>query len=166
MEGVESYWRPPIGVEASKVDPSDWMYAADDEWYRRPVADGRNKSVLVWPEDGDGVVIGYTRRGIGQSWSAQSGVGLGEYGGMGEPEPGGFASSGFVHLYQTKASLTGSVMLVPTWAVMPIVVGVLGAAYDVQDGREPPGTPDDPGQPVASLLDAQNASERDVTSCG
>jgi hypothetical protein len=67
-----------------------------------------NKTLLVWPEDGDGIVIGLVRRGIGIS----------HFGSSYSDDPGGFTVLEYHDLFQVKRFLKDrSHMLVPLWAV-------------------------------------------------
>lgn len=149
IEGVEKFWRPPM---SKQVD--DAFGLETDEWYQRPVRGGLNKSVLVWPEEGEGVVIGFVRRGVGESYSSSRGHGM--FGDGDDFEPGGFAAHGFVPLYAVKSRLEGlDYSLVPTWAASRVTDG----SQDAQDAREastrPAGSPD----PVIARTGPENAFE-------
>lgn len=72
----------------------------------------RNKTIMVWPEDGEGCIIGLIRRGIGRSYSGYT---SGYY----EPEwePGGFEVEEWHWLYVVKSHiLLKNAIYVPLWA--------------------------------------------------
>lgn len=115
VEGTERGWRPMI--LADRQEPGLFGLYSDPWWSRPCPRSTPNKSVVVWPEDGTGILFGYVRRGIGRSWGLSGG-----HGGMFEDdyEPGGFAPTAYVPLYAVKVLLTGvKYMLAPTWATTP-----------------------------------------------
>lgn len=113
-EGVERGWRPAISPP--ERDPRDIEFSfADDPFYRR--RSGRtNKTVIVWPEEGDGFLFGLVRRGIGEGYSPSGGYD--HWTGEHEYDPGGFSAQALVPLYAIKTGLNGvRYLLCPTWAV-------------------------------------------------
>lgn len=97
--------------------------------------------VVVWPELGRGVVTGLTYRSEG--WRHDGGA---RYSGFGEPEYDSpyFEEAERYPLYQVRTSLTGSTVLVPVWALVPVhghdVLHSLGD--DLPLGVRAPGAPD------------------------
>lgn len=87
----------------------------DEGWPQPILATGRehlNKSVIVWPEEGSGIVIGFVRRGIGKSEKGY--MSHGGYYGEPEYEPGYFNPKVLVPLYAVKTHLLGlGYLLVP-----------------------------------------------------
>ena len=76
-------------------------------------AGSRNKTVIVWHEEGSGVLIGMIRRGIGQSVRTTTGFNGESY----EQEPGYFGAEAWVWLYAIKHSLSSlDFVLAPIWA--------------------------------------------------
>lgn len=89
----------------------------------QPLMPGRsqsrvNKTVMIWPEEGSGVVTGQVKRGRGESvksYTAASGPW-----GEGEFEQGYFQADCYLDLYVIRHELKGTdYILVPTWAVRP-----------------------------------------------
>lgn len=75
-----------------------------------------NKTIMVWPEEGVGVVIGKVRRQRGTSHRSSYTSGAGGF----EPDydPGYFDATDSFELYAIRHDLAGlSYILVPTWAV-------------------------------------------------
>jgi hypothetical protein len=74
-----------------------------------------NKTVMVWPEEGVGVVTGKVRRQRGTSHRASSGGGYMD----GDFDPGYFDVAETFELYAIRHDLAGlDYILVPTWAVV------------------------------------------------
>ena len=73
----------------------------------------RNKTIMVWPEEGEGIIIALIRRGIGHSYEGYtSGYEYPEY------EPGGFSVQEWHWLYVVKRELLRMEFIyVPLWAV-------------------------------------------------
>lgn len=103
-------------------------WEAEQRWYRtrRGGRDGvevyydRNKTVLVWPYEGDGYLFGLVRRGIGASSKAHSYYD--SYNGEHDYDPGGFAAECYVPLYAVKRQLSGlGYLFAPHWAVSVVV---------------------------------------------
>lgn len=84
-----------------------------------------NKTLAIWPEQGEGVVIGLIRKGIGQSHSARKGTGFGSMSGdYDEGDPGEFHATGWVWLYVVKFEIGGidrNLAFVPMDAAKPII---------------------------------------------
>lgn len=79
-----------------------------------------NKSVMVWPEVGSGVVTGLITKKVGRSVGSGGGTNL--YG-EGEWDPGYFEARATVHLYVVRWELKGTEFaFVPTWAAIPMDV--------------------------------------------
>ena len=111
-------WTLYEGVRKHAVNDAYVQYT--EMFSRWPEIKGRrdktiNKTVMVWPEDGSGVVIGRVRRGRGTSES-------GRHYGDGEYDQGWFSAESAYHLYVVRHSLDGlqDYILVPEWAVRPI----------------------------------------------
>jgi hypothetical protein len=106
---------PNVSVEVLRTGVAYWhkryMFAkfpqARGRWYTL------NKTVMVWPEEGQGTVIGYLRKGIGQSSPGYtSGYEHPEY------EQGYFAVDMYVDLYVVKTEFYGTDwILCPIWGV-------------------------------------------------
>lgn len=106
-------WRPPIDPDPETPKVGFGLLSEPDDWYSRPRADGTNKSILVWPETGEGLVFGLVRRGFGESVPARGSTTWFED----NYEPGYFATDGFAWLYAVKSELDGlDYALVPPWA--------------------------------------------------
>jgi len=72
-----------------------------------------NKTIMVWPEEGSGVVIGRVRRGRGVSERS--------YGNGEDHEQGYFNATSWFNLFAVKHDLGGmDYVLVPEWAVIPV----------------------------------------------
>lgn len=115
------YWRLTEGMGKNEPYPVLGNHSADEEAVLRFTEDdpfyerrrGRaNKTVFVWPEEGEAVVVGLVRRAIGEGWR-------GARGGMFEDsEPGGFTADAYVDLYALGRRLRGvDYILAPWWAV-------------------------------------------------
>lgn len=90
-----SYWTLHEGSESFTPVPG-------------PPAGRVNKTLILWPEEGDGIVIGLVRRAIGIS----------HYGSSYSDDPGGFTALGMYDLFQVKRFLKDKRhMLVPVWAI-------------------------------------------------
>lgn len=76
-----------------------------------------NKTIMVWPEEGSGIVTGLVRRGIGRSESGyQSDL-------DGEWSEGYFSGMVWVELYTVRSELKGQdYILIPQFAISPIPV--------------------------------------------
>lgn len=121
-EGAIKGWRPRMSEPPPDFDARDLEYGfISDPWYERR-HDGSqydlvNKTVIVWPAVGEGVVFGLVRRGIGHSYPASGGTGMFDD----SWEPGGFSVQAYVPLYAVKTQLGGlDYLLVPPWACEPI----------------------------------------------
>lgn len=78
---------------------------------------GVNKTIMIWPEEGEGIIIGLVRRGIGESVPASGGDGLFND----SWEPGYFTPYQWVWLYAIKTHLNGlDMVLAPMCAVSPV----------------------------------------------
>ena len=107
-----SYWYSaeggwPSGPPFGEDDCDPFGIRIPEGWNKR------NKSIVVWPERGEAMVIGLARRGIGHGWGASGG-----YGGFYDDyEPGGFTLHEWHWLYVLKPSLSGTkYWLAPMWA--------------------------------------------------
>lgn len=82
-----------------------------------------NKSVMVWPDTGSGVVTGLVSRKVGRSVGPGGGSNI--YG-EGEWEPGWFEARASVNLYVVRWELKGTEFaFVPTWAAKPMGLEVV-----------------------------------------
>jgi hypothetical protein len=111
-------WRLYEGVGKRETGPEVFTAGglADEfyDWPHRKV----NKTIMVWPSEGVGIVIGLVKRGIGKSSPGYQHSGAGGF----EPdyEPGYFASQSWHELYAIRHELRGiEYVLVPKWAVIP-----------------------------------------------
>lgn len=107
------YWAPT--KEGCGTDCDRFLYRPDGERWS-PFTDqpedqtitlsnqSINKTIFVWPEEGEGIVIGLVRRGIGRSVSGSSGFNGESY----DYEPGYFATHDWVWLYAVKTHLNGT----------------------------------------------------------
>lgn len=99
-----------------------------DAFADRPAIAGRgsrliNKTVMVWPDEGSGVVVGRVKRGRGTSEPSHYST---SYEGGEEFEPGWFNSHEWFWLYAIRHRLDGlDYILCPEWAVAPIHTGTL-----------------------------------------
>lgn len=97
------------------VGEGRWQYALEEESPVKgmPFNGKRNKTIVCWPEDGEGIIIGLVRKGIGQSVAGhESGYEYPEW------EPGYFDAEEWHWLYAVKGRLNGvNYLLVPMWAV-------------------------------------------------
>lgn len=131
-EGATDHARPDLG----------WIH--EDEMFKNWPEQKRgtghvNKTIMVWPEEGVGVVTGKVRRQVGTSHRASRGGG-GVWGD--DFDPGYFDPIATFDLYVIRHELRGTnYILVPTWAVRPADEGDrlrrLIAAYLVESGRAP-----------------------------
>lgn len=105
-EGPSRYW--------ITTGPAKWEYesGAESPVEKMPFNGKRNKTVVCWPCEGSGIVIGLVRKGIGQSHAGyESGYEYPEY------EPGYFVAEEWVWLYAIKGWLNGvNYVLAPMWA--------------------------------------------------
>lgn len=98
----------------TKYEFFDWPQA------RNSLNQKYNKTILTWPEDGCGWVMGIVRRSIGVSERGY--MSSSTYYGPGEYEPGYHHSDMYVDLYVIKQSYIGTdYILCPVWAVMEII---------------------------------------------
>jgi hypothetical protein len=112
-------WTLFEGVGKSEVKKSE--YVKYTEMFRRwPEIKGRgdktiNKTVMVWPEEGSGVVVGRVKRMRGIS---EPGRGYSD----GDYDPGWFNATDGFHLYALRATLDGlkDYIFVPEWALAPM----------------------------------------------
>lgn len=82
-----------------------------------PTGKGINKTIYVWPEEGEGCLIGMVRRGIGHSVGPSGGGNFEDY------EPGWFETREWHWLYVIKLGLAGiekTMVLTPMWATRRI----------------------------------------------
>jgi hypothetical protein len=114
-------WRLLEGVEKNELAADRTLDLLADLFSGWPeIRGGRyqeqlNKTVMVWPEEGSGVVIGVVRRGRGTSHAAGP-MRSGPYGE--DYDPGYFASSDFFELYAIKRGIRGvAYILAPEWAL-------------------------------------------------
>jgi outer membrane receptor for monomeric catechols len=110
------HWRLFGGANKNAPIMDGWSTEAN-------LADGmtyngrRNKTIFMWPEEGEGVVIGLIRRGIGESVSPTTSFN----GETTEYEEGYFAEEFWIWLYAVKTRLEGTdYILVPMDAVEEI----------------------------------------------
>lgn len=95
------------------------VYNAPAEFALEPT-ENDNKSVIVWPEAGAGVVTGLITKQIGKSEPSRGGMNM--YG-EGDYEIGWFSMRGKVELYVVRWELKGSAFVyVPTHAAVPAAV--------------------------------------------
>lgn len=111
-------WRPSILLPDQEhidyglgEDPlGDIVFRLDKPEWNEP-----NQTILVWPEESCGHIIGLVQKGIGVSSKAIPSSS--NWTGYDEGEPG-FDASGFMNLYAVKYELQGvHYMLCPWWAV-------------------------------------------------
>lgn len=139
---------PPIGVP--EEEEAIYRFTEDAPFYERRRGSA-NKTVIVWPEEGEGVLIGLVRRGLGESSPSSGGGSMFE-----DFEPGFFTAAAFLHLYAVKQTLTGtSYLLCPWWAVTEPP----GAAVTSGRHREP-------SRGASARRRRQDASERIPASRG
>ncbi len=133
-KGSNGVWFP-VGKSHPPRDVFDW----EGKWVRvgdesgpfveivqtdtgRPYSTGDtqlNKSVAIWPQTGEGVLIGLIRKGIGISESPRGSTSLFDD----SFEPGGFYAAQWVWMYVVKHSLSGidrDLTFVPLDAATPI----------------------------------------------
>lgn len=86
------------------------------DWPRARMSYGQyNKTVMVWPDEGQGYVIGKIRRSIGVSSSGYRDNFSGEF------EPGYHSTDMYVDLYVIKTQYDGTdYILCPLWAVQEV----------------------------------------------
>ena len=97
--------------DCSEID----LFAAYPE-QKRGTTSRINKTVMVWPEEGVGVITGLVRRQAGTSHLSSRSYS----GGWDEFEPGYFDPLQTFELYAIRHELRGTdYILVPTWAVAP-----------------------------------------------
>ena len=115
-EGQERYWllyegsfnhmRPDLGFDNERDMFRDFPLQGQE---RNPI----NKTVMVWPEEGSGVVVGLVKR--------MKGISSPGYGGGDDWEPGYFDAKEGFELYAVRRELRGTdYYLVPIWAASPI----------------------------------------------
>lgn len=82
--------------------------------FRAPA--GVNKSIAIWPEEGEGILISLVRRGIGKSVPTTSSHSLDSYDDI---DPGYFAAAEWVWFYVVKFGMSGldDLALVPMGAL-------------------------------------------------
>ena len=124
----ERYWELHEGSrKGMKLPDLKYETAMFDGWkpvimhqrsYRgRPskTSEAVNKTIMVWPEEGSGVVTGLVRRGIGRS---ESGYHSGPDGDWSE---GYFSGMLWFELYAVRCDLRGlDYLLIPQWAASPL----------------------------------------------
>jgi hypothetical protein len=96
-----------IRMEGGGPDP-----LLEGNWVEKLPTGRRNKTIIVWPAEGEGIVIGLIRRGIGNSHAGYtSGYEYPEY------EPGWFTAHEWHWLYEVKTSLRQKdKVYAPLWA--------------------------------------------------
>lgn len=139
---TDSEWVPREGLSRNdrlpwlsalprpEVDPSPFSSSPfhivgrerGDTFWERPIVrqhtERLTKSVFVWPEEGEGVVTGLVRRGIGAAHKGYFSHDF-EYGP--EWEQGYFATDAWASLYAVRWKLSGTdYLLTPFWAVEPL----------------------------------------------
>lgn len=78
-----------------------------------------NKTIMVWPEEGSGIVTGKVRRQIGISHRSSGGGGMYDH-----FDPGYFDPFESHELYVVRHRLEGqNFILVPMWAAIPMQLG-------------------------------------------
>jgi hypothetical protein len=114
----------------------------------RGSAEPLHRAVIVWPEQGTGVVCGLTWRQEGHldggTYTAPSYFEPGEY------EPPSLAQRDTYPLYVVRTHLTGVQLLVPPWACVPVDRG-----YTLLLGLD--GVPISVHEPVSPLYDRPQA---------
>ena len=101
----------PIKQEGG-TPPVDRYPFEEPNWLTRMPVRKQNKTILVWPEKGEGMIYGMIRRGIGTSHAGYTS-------GYEYPEwnPGYFEAVEWHWLYAVKTSLSGLTgIYVPLWA--------------------------------------------------
>jgi hypothetical protein len=78
---------------------------SDESWEKR------NKTIMQWPDEGSGVVVGLIRRQFGISESGRTSFGGDDW------DPGYFSVFGQLSLYVVKAELRGAETYVPEHAI-------------------------------------------------
>ena len=113
-----------LGIGRFPSNPASWHFVREGSpgipWFEgkdplniRADRNVRNKTIIIWPEDGGGVVIGLVRREIGLSVSPSSYNTLDGY----DHDPGYFAVEERHWLYAIKQSISGvDFVLAPMWA--------------------------------------------------
>lgn len=100
------YWQ---GVGPGRRTRFSWFLEEERDPLDIPTDGRRNKTVVMWPEEGSGIIIAMIRRGIGES---VPGHGSGE-----DFDPGYFAADDWVWLYAIKTHLSSlDFVLAPVWA--------------------------------------------------
>lgn len=94
-----------VGLESNKRR----RYPVSEESWAK-----RNKTILQWPHEGAGVVVGQVRKQYGISQEGSSHVSM--YG-EGEWDPGYFTTFGQVSLFVVKTELRGPEIYVPEHAI-------------------------------------------------
>jgi hypothetical protein len=112
----EPYWRLFEGARRNAYIGFEWKSEADLA-EGMPYNGRRNKTLFMWPEEGEGVVIGLVRRGIGESVPNSTSFN----GETTEYDAGYFAEEAWVWLYVVKRYLAGTdYILVPMDAVKEV----------------------------------------------
>lgn len=109
-----------VGIRWGDLQPGFTMDSLKDMFFDWPRSRGEyyenNKTVMVWPEDGFGTIMGIVRKGIGKSERGRSS--------MGEWEPGFFIVDMYVDLYALKLGYEGTdFILCPLWSVKELSDG-------------------------------------------
>ena len=111
----EPHWRLFEGASKSYI--MDGWKTEHDLAEEMPYNGRRNKTLFLWPEDGEGVVIGLVRRGIGTSVPNSTSFN----GETTEYDQGYFVEEAWVWLYVVKRWLAGTdYILVPMDAAKEI----------------------------------------------
>lgn len=107
----DRFWNA-VGIGKKGLPWPDWF---EDSPFDKLPKDGKlNKTIVVWPEEGEGVLVAMLRRGIGVSNPGYQTYDF-EYGP--DYEQGWFDTKEWHWLYAVKHSLNGmNVVLVPMWA--------------------------------------------------
>ena len=104
-DGMLWWTPPPNGVITFNHPQLRWAFGSLPK--RRDI----NKTIMVWPHEGEGIVVGLVRREIGESVRGYTDSFSGEY------EPGYFGTESRHWLYVVKQYLAGTqTIFVPMWA--------------------------------------------------
>lgn len=112
------YW-DIVNKEGGRPEGSPGHMFGAALWLEKMPRTGRiNKTIVVWPAEGEGVVFALIRRGIGRSVRGyESGYEYPEW------NPGWFEADEWHWLYAVKTTLSGlNVIYVPLWAAQKVEV--------------------------------------------
>lgn len=105
----EPHWRLFEGASKHSYIMDGWL-TEQSLAEKMPYNKRRNKTLFMWPEEGEGIVIGLLRRGIGESVSPTTSFN----GETTEYDEGYFAQEFWVWVYAVKRHLEGTnYILVP-----------------------------------------------------